>query len=120
MIRLIVILTTFACIPRITHAQGEIDTIKLDQLVTIDSITEIYSLPHSRYTLETFVFVRKSAHIDPYVQYNKGAGLSDASRLFLNSVKPGDTIIIKEVYALNSEAPGSGAVRFPQRMFIVK
>ena len=120
MIRFIALIIAFTWLPQAGHSQATVDTIPLARLREIGSINEIYNLPHSRYTLDHFVFVRKSVHIDPYVQYNKRAGITDASRSFLNSVQPGDTIIIKEVYAINSEVTGAGAVKLPERKFVVK
>jgi len=114
------ILITLIWIPQIGQAQTTIDSLQIDQLAKIELITEIYSIPHARYKLDHFVFVRKTALIDPEVQYNKGERITEESKLLLNRVKPGDTLIIKEVYAVNTESPDTGLIKLPERKFLLK
>ncbi len=120
MIKYILILIAFFCIPQIGQSQSKVDSLQPDQLIDMVLITEIYSIPHNRYHLDHFVFVRKTVNMDPEVQYNKGEKITDESKLFLNRIKPGDTLIIKEVYALNSESPDTGLIKLPERKFLVK
>ena len=114
------IFIAFILIPQIAQSQGKFDTLQIDQLTKIELITEIYNIPHARYLLDHFVFVRKTDHIDPEVQYNKGEMISEESKLFLKRIKSGDTLIVKEVYALNSESPGKGLIKLPERKFLLK
>ena len=116
----IILFLAFILIPQLAHSQGKIDTLQIDQLRKIESITEIYSIPHTRYILDHFVFVRKTDLIDPEVQYNKGERISVESKSLLNRIKPGDTLIVKEVYALNNESLDTGLIKFPERKFLVE
>ena len=120
MLKYLIIFIAFICIPKIGQSQSKADSLQIDKLRNMEVITEIYSIPHTRYHLDHFVFVRKTANIDPEVQYNKGEKITDESKLFLNRIKPGDTLIIKEVYALNSESPDTGLIKLPERKFLVK
>ena len=110
----------FILIPQLAQSQGRIDTLRIDQLSKIELITEIYNIPHTRYILDHFVFVRKTDLIDPEVQYNKGERISEESKSLLNRIKPGDTLIVKEVYALNNESLDTGLIKLPERKFLVE
>ncbi len=102
------------------RSQGLIDTLQIGQLNALEKITEIYEWPHSRYVLDHFVFVLKTKKWDPQVQYNEGELISSESRELLGSAVPGDTLIIKEVYALNTKSPESGPVKLPEKKILLK
>ena len=120
MIKYILILIAFICIPQIGQSQSKTDSLLIDELRNMELITDIYSIPHNRYHLDHFVFVRKTVNMDPEVQYNKGKKITNESKLFLNRIKPRDTLMIKEVYALNSESPATGLIKLPEKKFLVK
>lgn len=102
------------------RSQGMIDTLQIGQMSTLEKITQIYEWPHSRYVLDHFVFVLKTKRWDPRVQYNEGELISTEARELLGSAVAGDTLIIKEVYALNTKSPESGQVKLPEKPFLLK
>ncbi|MBK9105218.1 MAG: hypothetical protein IPL92_11790 [Saprospiraceae bacterium] len=116
----IVIVFIISTLPQMGRSQGLIDTLQIGQLNTLEKITEIYDWPHSRYELDHFVFVLKTKKWDPQVQYNEGESISTESRELLGRAMAGDTLIIKEVYALNSESPESGQVKLPEKRILLK
>ncbi len=101
-------------------SQSMIDTLQIAQLKTLEKITDIYEWPHSRYALDHFVFVLKTKKWDPRVQYNEGELISSEARELLGSAVAGDTLIIKEVYALNTKSPEYGPVKLPEKTFLLK
>lgn len=120
MIKFLAFFIIYLWIPQLGKSQSTIDSLSIHQLKSIALISEIYSTPHQRYILDHFVFAWSTAGIDPQVQYNKGETISKESTLLFEKVKPGDTLIIKEVYAINSESPGKGFVKLPEKIFILK
>jgi len=116
----ILIIFLISILPQWGGSQGLIDTLQIGQLNALEKITEIYEWPHSRYELDHFVFVLKTKGWDPQVQYNEGESISAESRELLGRAMAGDTVIIKEVYALNTESPASGQVKLPEKRILLK
>jgi len=120
MSKFIGVFIAIASIPQPAFSQNILDSLQVDQLRQMETISTIYPIPHSIYTLDHFVLVRKTKHIDPQVQYNKGERISEESSVFLNRFNPGDTLMVKEIYAINGQSPEKGLVKFPEKRFLLK
>jgi hypothetical protein len=120
MVKYLALFIVFCWPPQISISQSLPESIEIAQLKVMESILEIYDTPHPRYVLDHFVFSWRAVGIDPQVQYNKGQIISKESKLLFNQVKSGDTLLIKEVHAINSESPGKGLVKLPEKKFILK
>ena len=110
----------FAFFPLHAYTQEKADTIEIATLKEIELISDLYTLPHPRYQFDTYCIAWRTDGVDPQIRFNRGDRISADSKMLFSLFKPGDVFVIKEVFALNTDAPEKGPVKMPEKKIVLK
>lgn len=101
------------------RGQSNMDTLQLDSLKRMTTLSDLYSLPNEQYQLDHFLAFIYLPGIDPYAVYNKGNAFVPDLLENINKLE-GESKFSIQVFAFHTTQPDQKAIKFPRKDYYIK